>query len=74
MSAQFLTRDRLASIAHSRSSKRSPYAARELPGEAALDRDDYRSFIVERRMPASHPREKILADWLVQRKSKSVNT
>lgn len=72
MSAQFLTRDRLASIAHSQSCKNLPYSARVVPDEVTLDRDDYRSFIVERRASVAHTNEKILANWLVKRKSQLV--
>lgn len=72
MNEQFLTQDRLASIAHSHSSKNSPYSADVVPSCANLDRDDYRSFVVERRSPVAHASEKVLAKWLVERKTKLV--
>jgi hypothetical protein len=73
MSAQFLTHDRLASIAHTHSKRSAPDSERVVPGDEHLDHDDYRTFIVERRTPVTQNNERILANWLLQRKRKSVS-
>lgn len=69
MTEQFLTKDRIATIARSRNRQASPFSNGVVSDEKRLDRDDYRSFVAERRVSAVQGGNKVLAKWLSGRKA-----